>query len=580
MSAFTPATPKSEVQPEDRRRRLERLVITRALPAIVIAAFLLRLWKLTHEPMHADEILQAQEVQRPWSELTGASFRIQQTPLDFYIGKLAVSIGGASDFSQRMPAVVFGTALVGLVGWTLMRRGYRAAGLIAAVLLAVHPFLVHYSQYVRPYSLPAAMIAATLAAHHHFGSHGSSRRVQLFFFLLCGLTLFSHALMPVVALALLFSVCFLRVMRHPGSLSTKLAADPLGLVIVPLAVVLVWIPSFLVLRHYSVHLSLDDYDLVSRLRATLTRLRVYGQPALSPYPLVGCLVACLMLVISPRVRSALASTATVWVPLVGTGPAFALVHSLTTRSSQFFADRYLLFLPIGVVTVLAIEVGGLLHSRLGKTHRSLFDALVGVACIVAIGVAGTVSFSRTWKESSSQRTADWGSVGAYLQQNAGNDDAVLAIDCRPFAVAFRWGLMSSPRYFRGAAAKLTPESVIDQDRTSLISADRVHAVLFIPRLANGALPPTGWTVTKYVGMTVVSSPPSQALATRLRDLQALAMWLRPDVAVKTQIAVALVAQPYDATMAAQLRTAALNQAEKLGNLAYAEELLDAKSPTT
>lgn len=178
------------------------------------------------------------------------------------------------------------------------------------------------------------------------------------------------------------------------------------------------------------------------------------------------------------------------------------------------------------------------------------------------------------EESRIMRTSDWGAVGRHVSAVEGPDDSVLVVDTRPFAPAFRFGFMSSPRYYDGDSDVATPRTVIGGDHAAVLEAERVHVVLFVPRLASGAEPPAGWTITNYTGMIVATSPSLSTPEQRIADLAALTEWLRPDVAVETQIALAIAARSAGLTEVSEaLANTALEQAEALGLRPYAEGLL-------
>ncbi|HRO91435.1 MAG TPA: glycosyltransferase family 39 protein, partial [Promineifilum sp.] len=74
-------------------------------------------------------------------------------PLYYLILHLTRQLFGLSDFAFRYPSVLFGVLLIPLLYQLGRRMGGRAVGLIAALLAAVNPLQVYYSQEARMYSL-------------------------------------------------------------------------------------------------------------------------------------------------------------------------------------------------------------------------------------------------------------------------------------------------------------------------------------------------------------------------------------------------------------------------------------------
>ncbi|MCX6394137.1 MAG: glycosyltransferase family 39 protein [Solirubrobacterales bacterium] len=82
-------------------------------------------------------------------------------PLGFALSWLGSRLGPA-DTWMRAPSVLAGTALVPLVALLGTRTASRAAGLVAAALVAVSPFLLFYGIESRSYALAACFSCASL----------------------------------------------------------------------------------------------------------------------------------------------------------------------------------------------------------------------------------------------------------------------------------------------------------------------------------------------------------------------------------------------------------------------------------
>lgn len=124
-----------------------------ALGGIVLLALALRLLRLGFQPLWWDE---------GWSvyfATTSLGSMVSLTAVDihppFYYALLHAWIGlvGAPPLALRLLSVVSGTAAVPLLYWSGRRLAGSRAGLVAALLLAVSPFAIYYSQEVRMYGL-------------------------------------------------------------------------------------------------------------------------------------------------------------------------------------------------------------------------------------------------------------------------------------------------------------------------------------------------------------------------------------------------------------------------------------------
>ena len=147
------------------------------LASVFLAALGLRLYQLDVEPYNPDEIKQAQEVLAPLGDIVRLSYLHTQPPLDYLVGKAVAEIAGATDFTQRLPSALFGALAVVLLAHVLLRFAMPWAAIVAGALAAVHPLLVEYSQYARPYSIALFWVMATLALYQQWwlGDRGGAR---------------------------------------------------------------------------------------------------------------------------------------------------------------------------------------------------------------------------------------------------------------------------------------------------------------------------------------------------------------------------------------------------------------------
>jgi hypothetical protein len=110
-------------------------------------AFALRFWDLGTRALHHDESIHAQW---SWNLLRGdyTHSPIFHGPLYYHVQGFAFLLFGASDYTARLTAALFGMFLVGMP--LLLRRQLGTVGTVAAVaLIAFSPTLVYYSRFFR-----------------------------------------------------------------------------------------------------------------------------------------------------------------------------------------------------------------------------------------------------------------------------------------------------------------------------------------------------------------------------------------------------------------------------------------------
>ena len=135
-----------------------------ALGATLIAAAFLRFDRLGVPSYWLDEILSDMltrhyAAEAPWWHwLTG--LEREHGPL-YYAAQLAARAAGHDEFAGRLPAALFGLAAIAIVFLIARELGGWAAGIAAAIVLAVSPLHVYYSREARPYAL-LMLLAALL----------------------------------------------------------------------------------------------------------------------------------------------------------------------------------------------------------------------------------------------------------------------------------------------------------------------------------------------------------------------------------------------------------------------------------
>ncbi len=131
------------------------------LIASVLAASFLRLKSLGAASLWSDELVSWWAVSaESLGDVISRSTSCMATPsLSFLVEYLSVGLGGASEWSLRLPSALAGIATVVVIFFAGRRMFGPATGATAAALLAIHPVHLWFSADARPYAL-AMLLAA------------------------------------------------------------------------------------------------------------------------------------------------------------------------------------------------------------------------------------------------------------------------------------------------------------------------------------------------------------------------------------------------------------------------------------
>lgn len=169
--------------------------------AITALALGVRLFRLDARSLWLDEILTSQPAHlgTPGDVIAWSAAAIDQMPV-FYLGTWFLGHWGDNPVLLRLPAVVEGTLIVPAVYLVARRLFGTTVGLIAALLAALMPFMVWYSQEARNYSL--FMLLTTLQAYFAFTAIKKGRAVDWAGLAACSvLNLYTHYLALVATAA-------------------------------------------------------------------------------------------------------------------------------------------------------------------------------------------------------------------------------------------------------------------------------------------------------------------------------------------------------------------------------------------
>jgi predicted membrane-bound mannosyltransferase/DNA-binding beta-propeller fold protein YncE len=115
---------------------------------IMAAALVTRFFDLESRVMSHDESL---HTYFSWLLFRGQGYEhtpMMHGPLQFHLLALTYFLLGVSDFTARIPAVLFSIATVWMV-WYWRRYLGKTGALVAALLMVISPFMLYYGRYVR-----------------------------------------------------------------------------------------------------------------------------------------------------------------------------------------------------------------------------------------------------------------------------------------------------------------------------------------------------------------------------------------------------------------------------------------------
>ncbi|MBI5947704.1 MAG: TIGR03663 family protein [Chloroflexi bacterium] len=170
--------------------------------ALFAAAIALRFWDLGSRALHHDESIHAQ-----WSwKLAQGDYThspVFHGPLYYHLQGLAFTLFGATDYTARLTAALFGTGIVALP--LLLRRRLGPAGTMAAVaLLVFSPTLVYFSRFFREDIYMAFFVLAMGVAIWRYVDSGRERWLLGFALCFTGAMLTKEGTFLVAAILLVY----------------------------------------------------------------------------------------------------------------------------------------------------------------------------------------------------------------------------------------------------------------------------------------------------------------------------------------------------------------------------------------
>jgi mannosyltransferase len=177
--AAPPSTESTEPAAARPSRRVPR--VDPALVGIVALGAGLRLWSLGRQSLWYDEWLTTEAIAGGWRDLASNVANREGLPLPYFVILWPWSrLFGVSEAALRLPSALAGIAAIPAAAAACRElRLPRAAGRLAALIVAVHPTLVWYSQEARSYSFLALFGALSIWAMARVLNDGTTRSYLL-----------------------------------------------------------------------------------------------------------------------------------------------------------------------------------------------------------------------------------------------------------------------------------------------------------------------------------------------------------------------------------------------------------------
>ncbi len=379
-----------------------------ALAAILIIAAAIRIYRLDHFSFWLDEVMEALWVRGSWKFFwKSLRFDAVHPPLDYLVNRF-VAYPGPDDWWRRIPAVLWGLGTVWAVAILVARRIGELAGLTAALLLAVTPFHVRYSQEYRPYAIGLFFLCVSLIALDSFLRRPSGPRVVTLW-VLCLATAYSLYLAAVVlgiaALALLVEDALTAERERRTAARWFLIWSPFFAFALWLAY-LPWWPVVLEAARRPPPV-LPEPLTSHRLGETLSFFAFAPKEGWPFRPGTGIYVALVLAGLVLAARRKGARFFGVWLIV-----AFLVIEVLTRLHPHWYGTRHYLPAGLSLPILAALPIAGLLSRR---TTRILGAALL--AGCVYLSARGLSVYYREGR-------ADWRPLARFLKSQAPPSDRV------------------------------------------------------------------------------------------------------------------------------------------------------------
>ena len=158
-----PRDPQADTPSTPRAGALAALTPGRVLAAIIVLGAALRFATLGTQSLWADEGFTAKIAGHSLASAVSQVPHTESTPPVYYaLAWIWAHLFGTSAFMLRSLSALFGTATVWAVYWAGVALSTRRVALVAALITAVSPIMVWYSQEARAYALMLLLVVLAL----------------------------------------------------------------------------------------------------------------------------------------------------------------------------------------------------------------------------------------------------------------------------------------------------------------------------------------------------------------------------------------------------------------------------------
>ncbi|MEZ4767713.1 MAG: glycosyltransferase family 39 protein [Caldilineales bacterium] len=501
-----------------------------AMMVTLLIGFGLRVQRLGVPSLWLDEMGQATPALRGLGAVIDAARRHHgAAPLDYLLTWLALHVA-QQEFVARLPAALLGTLTVALV-YLLAREVFdELEGVLAALLLAVAPLHLRYSQEARFYALFACAAVASMGAFL-IALRRNDRRSWVVYTLLLIAGLYSHYYMPLVVAAQGAGLLAARLLPRwfplaRGASPSRALRRFLASCAVAALAFLPWLLYAVVAEKRVPRGDIPQLTLATA-QQTIYGLFLSGPPLevgverWLPWLYAALVVAGMIAGLARR------RTRTATLPLtllVFLGPPAILLALRWIL--YFFEVRQVLFLLPLALTLTAAGVAGAadLVARLGRSPRSQSRLFSGVTAFLALLLIGPLLPASQAALGTARE--DWRGALGFVAASAAPDEVILVPG------------LGVERYLRYYTADWPQPPLIPttpEEASSQAQSGRAAWIVTIPQTAGIAtqLPATGGLRLDFAPKVTVAYLPGTDMTAAELSARAAA-WAAPDNAAAAQ----------------------------------------------
>ena len=350
------------------------------------------------------------------------------------------------EFMARLGSAIFGVLTIFVV-YVLGRKFYsRGAATIAAIFVAVSPFLIKYSQYARAYALFAFLSLLSLYFFHE-ALTGSSKRAWPLYSLFTGLAVYNHLVSLLILLGYAAFAGFLWLERR---FLVRKRASPPSKDEIPLKKFFLWTAAFLAVDAllYALNFDVLDFLLGSARRAvsqpadyriSLLWINAILKEQIAPYYHVfyGLSVALILIGTAASLKSHFRQTMLILFYILIPYLAFIAINPRETnylsafRFFIFILPAMLLMIARGIIVLCRLGAAALFRLKIKRPRSFETPMAVTLTVLMACGFFANLKPYSTmfWRLNRLQIDPP---VADYLRHNV-KSDAVIYFDEFPMS---------------------------------------------------------------------------------------------------------------------------------------------------